>query len=161
MPADAYYPVGQVDSQGRPLTGAHNYVMHFAKGGTPPVNGFWSLTMYNKEYFLVPNATNRYALSGRDPLKYNDDGSLDLYIQKDVSESGKVSNWLAAPEGDFLLLYWPKETQSQRDKSNLFMVRFSLGRRVREDTSAEKSRPNTGDWARSGRLYATKCPVLD
>lgn len=114
LPADAYYPVAQVDVQGKPLTGAHDYVLHFAKGDTPPVNGFWSLTMYNKEYFLVANAINRYALSGRDPLKHNGDGSLDLYIQKDAPDPGKVSNWLPTPEGDFLLmmrLYWPKETR--------------------------------------------------
>ena len=113
LPADAYYPIAQVDDQGRPLTGAHNYVMHFEKGDAPPVNAFWSLTMYNKGYFLIQNAINRYSLSGRDPLKYNKDGSLDLYIQKASPETSKVSNWLPAPEGDFLLmlrLYWPKET---------------------------------------------------
>ena len=62
---------------------------------------------------MVANALSRYALSGRDPLKYNADGSLDLYIQKESPEPGKVSNWLPAPDGDFLLmlrLYWPKET---------------------------------------------------
>jgi hypothetical protein len=113
LPADAYYPVAQADVQGKPLTGAHDYVMHFAKDGTPPVNAFWSITVYNKEYFMMSNAINRYALSGRDPLKYNEDGSLDLYIQKNAPDSGKTSNWLPTPEGDFLLmmrLYWPKET---------------------------------------------------
>ena len=113
LPADAYYPIAQVDDQGKPLTGAHNYVMHFEKGDAPPVNAFWSITMYNKGYFMVQNAINRYSLSGRDPLKYNKDGSLDLYIQKASPETSKVSNWLPAPEGDFLLmlrLYWPKDT---------------------------------------------------
>jgi hypothetical protein len=112
LPADAYYPIAQVDGQGKPLTGAHDYVMHFAKGGTPPVNAFWSVTLYNKGYFLVSNPINRYSLSGRDPLKYNEDGSLNLYIQKDSPSGDKASNWLPAPEGDFLLmmrLYWPKE----------------------------------------------------
>ncbi len=65
LPADAYYPVAQADVKGKPLTGAHDYVMHFAKDGTPPVNAFWSITVYNKEYFMVSNAINRYALSGR------------------------------------------------------------------------------------------------
>jgi hypothetical protein len=113
LPADAYYPIAQVDAQGKPLTGAHDYVMHFGKDDTPPVNAFWSITVYNKGYFMVSNAINRYALSGRDPLKYNEDGSLDLYIQKDAPDPGKMSNWLPTPEGDFLLmmrLYWPKET---------------------------------------------------
>lgn len=113
LPADAYYPVAQTDAQGKPLTGAHDYVMHFAKDDTPPVNAFWSITVYNKEYFMISNAINRYALSGRDPLKYNEDGSLDLYIQKNAPDPDKTSNWLPTPEGDFLLmmrLYWPKET---------------------------------------------------
>ena len=113
LPADAYYPIAQVDAQGKPLTGAHNYVMHFAKGDTPPVNAFWSVTVCDKGYFMVSNAINRYALSGRDPLKHNEDGSLDLYIQKDAPDQSKVSNWLPAPGGDFLLmmrLYWPKDT---------------------------------------------------
>jgi len=57
--------------------------MHFPKGQTPPAKGFWSLTMYNAEYFFVDNPLNRYSISPRNDLKYNEDGSLDLYIQKD------------------------------------------------------------------------------
>ena len=61
MPADAYYPIAQVDGQGRPLTGARNYVMHFAKGDTPPVNAFWSLTLYDKGTFWsrMPSVATR------------------------------------------------------------------------------------------------------
>jgi hypothetical protein len=79
---------------------------------TPPVDGFWSLTMYNAEYFFVDNPLNRYTLSERNALKYNADGSLDLYIQAENPGKDKESNWLPAPAGPFVLmmrLYWPKE----------------------------------------------------
>ena len=86
--------------------------MHFKKGETPPVNGFWSLTMYTADYFFVANPLNRYTLSPRNALKYNADGSLDLYLQADNPGPQKESNWLPAPKDRFipmLRLYWPKE----------------------------------------------------
>ena len=86
--------------------------MHFDKGQTPPVNGFWSLTMYDAEYFFVANPLNNYTVSPRNALKYNEDGSLDIYIQKDSPGKDKEANWLPAPGGKFILmlrLYWPKE----------------------------------------------------
>ena len=86
--------------------------MHLNKGEMPPVDGFWSLTMYNAEFFFVPNKLNRYTLSQRNKLKANPDGSVDVYIQKDSPGKDKESNWLPAPEGKFILmlrLYWPKE----------------------------------------------------
>ena len=67
--------------------------------------------MYDGEYFLVPNTVNRYSLSSRDKFTYNADGSVDLYVQKQSPGSDKQSNWLPAPDGDFILmlrLYWPK-----------------------------------------------------
>jgi len=88
-------------------------VMHFDKGQMPPVNGFWSLTMYNAEYFFVANPLNRYTLSARNDLKKNADGSVDLYLQNENPGPEKQSNWLPAPAGKFipmLRLYWPKET---------------------------------------------------
>lgn len=112
-PQDAVYPTSEVDGDGKPYDGANKYVMHFPKGQTPPAKGFWSLTMYNAEYFFVDNPLNRYSLSPRNELKYNDDGSLDLYIQKDSPGKEKESNWLPAPSGKFVLmmrLYWPQET---------------------------------------------------
>jgi hypothetical protein len=112
-PQDAVYPTSEVDGEGRPYSGAHNYVIHFDKGQTPPVNAFWSITMYNGEYFFVPNPLNKYTVSPRNALKYNDDGSLDLYIQKDSPGQDKEANWLPAPPDKFILmmrLYWPKET---------------------------------------------------
>jgi hypothetical protein len=78
----------------------------------PPVKAFWSLTMYDQDSFLVPNPLHRYGLGDRDPLKYNPDGSLDLYLQHQSPGKTKEANWLPAPKGDFnvtLRLYWPKQ----------------------------------------------------
>ena len=86
--------------------------MRFEKGQLPPVNGFWSLTMYDTDYFFVANALNRYTLSQRNKLKANPDGSVDLYIQHESPGKDKESNWLPAPKDTFILMmrmYWPKE----------------------------------------------------
>ncbi len=112
-PQDAVYPTSEVDASGKPYSGANKYVMHFDKGLTPPANGFWSLTMYNAEYFFVDNTLNRYTLSARNKLKKNADGSVDLYLQNENPGKDKESNWLPAPSDKFILmlrLYWPKET---------------------------------------------------
>jgi hypothetical protein len=112
-PQDAVYPTSEVDAAGQPYSGANKYVMHFPKGQLPPVDGFWSLTMYNGEYFFVDNPLNRYTLSARNDLKANADGSVDLYIQHENPGPDKESNWLPAPKDKFILmmrLYWPKET---------------------------------------------------
>ena len=88
-------------------------LMHFDKCQFPPVNGFWSLTMYNKEYFFVANPLNRYTLSQRNKFVTNPDGSVDLYLQADSPGKAKEANWLPAPKAKFipmLRLYWPKET---------------------------------------------------
>jgi hypothetical protein len=112
-PQDAVYPTSEVDADGKPYDGSRKYVMHFAsKKDLPPVDAFWSLTMYNSDYFFVANPLNRYTLSSRNQLKENADGSIDLYIQKDAPSKEKESNWLPAPDGKFILmlrLYWPKE----------------------------------------------------
>lgn len=112
LPADAIYPVAFVDGDGKPLDGANKYVLHFDKGKTPPANAFWSLTMYDNEGFQVPNPINRFAIGDRDKLKYNADGSLDLYIQTDSPGPDKEANWLPAPKsgamGPTLRLYSPR-----------------------------------------------------
>ena len=111
-PQDAVYPTGEVDGDGKPFDGANKYTMTFAKGQLPPVRGFWSLTMYNGDYFFVDNKLNRYTLSERNKLKENDDGSVTLYLQNESPGKDKESNWLPAPKGKFILmlrLYWPKE----------------------------------------------------
>ena len=112
-PQDAVYPTSEGPDILQSYDGAKKYVMHFKKGELPPVNGFWSLTMYDAAYFFVANPLNRYTLSQRDELKKNPDGSVDLYIQHESPGAEKESNWLPAPSGQFILMlrmYWPKET---------------------------------------------------
>ena len=112
-PQDAVYPTSEMDAEGKPYSGANKYVMHFDKGKLPPVDGFWSLTMYNRQYFFVENPLNRYTLSARNKLKQNADGSIDLYLQHENPGKDKESNWLPAPADKFVLMlrmYWPKET---------------------------------------------------
>jgi hypothetical protein len=113
LPEDAIYPIAHFDSEGKLFDGKYRYVIHFDKDKIPPVKAFWSLTCYTEDDFLVPNPINRYALGDRDPLKYNKDGSLDLYIQANSPGKAKEANWLPCPkEGHFnltLRLYWPKE----------------------------------------------------
>ena len=109
--ADAVYPSAFVDADGKPLDGANRYVLHFDKGQAPPANAFWSLTMYNAQSFFVENPINRYNIAAWMPLKYNKDGSLDIYIQRESPGKAKESNWLPAPEGEFsvtMRIYWPK-----------------------------------------------------
>jgi hypothetical protein len=113
LPQDEVDMMTSVDGDNQPLDGSHRYVLHFAKGQTPPVNGFWSLTMYNAEHFLVANPLNRYKLNSWSKLRYNRDGSLDFYLQKDSPGKDKAANWLPAPADKFELmqrLYWPKES---------------------------------------------------
>jgi len=113
-PQDAVYPLSQKDADGSDYDGAaHKYLMHIDKGGTPPVKAFWSLTMYDTEFFFVPNSINRYDLSQRNHFLTNQDGSVDLYIQADSPGKSKEPNWLPAPKGKFSLvmrLYWPTQT---------------------------------------------------
>jgi len=111
-PQDAVYPTSLKAADGHAYDGANKYVMHFPKGKMPPVSGFWSLTMYDGNYFFVNNPINRYSISVRQNLKSNPDGSVDLYVQKDSPGPDKESNWLPAPDGKFILmlrLYWPNE----------------------------------------------------
>ena len=112
LPEDAVYPHAKVDSDGKPLTGANRYVVHFPKGQLPPVDAFWSLTMYNAKQAFVNNPIDRYAIGDRDKLKFNEDGSLTLYVQHESPGKEKESNWLPAPKDSFNLfmrLYRPKK----------------------------------------------------
>ena len=111
LPEDAIYPLNLADETGNPLDGASKYTIHFEKGATPPVNAFWSLTLYDSDGFQVANSLNRFAVSSWMPFKYNPDGSLDLYFQNESPGANKESNWLPAPKGRFNLtmrLYSPK-----------------------------------------------------
>lgn len=109
---DAIYPTSLKDAEGQDYSGANKYVMHFPKGQLPPVRGFWSITMYDANYFFVANPLNRYSISARQNLKTNADGSTDIYIQNQSPGQDKESNWLPAPAGKFVLMlrmYWPNE----------------------------------------------------
>ena len=110
---DAVYPYTTVDAQGKTLNGANKYTITFPKGQLPPVNGFWSFTMYmiDQGWWFVPNPLNKFTVSMRDNPKFNADGSLTLYFQNESPGKDKEANWLPAPKGEFipmLRMYWPK-----------------------------------------------------
>lgn len=110
---DAVYPTSLKSASGDDYSGANKYTIHFPKGQLPPTRGFWSITMYDANYFFVANPINRYSISARQNLKANADGSVDLYIQKDSPGADKEANWLPAPAGKFILMmrmYWPDES---------------------------------------------------
>jgi hypothetical protein len=101
---DAVYPYTETDSNGQQLTGANKYTITFAKGQTPPVSGFWSITMYMVDggWWFVPNPLNKFTVSPRNNLKANPDGSITLYLQADSPGKDKENNWLPAPKGQFI-----------------------------------------------------------
>ena len=112
---DAIYPITSVDSNGKPLTGKYKYVVHFNEGELPPVHAFWSLTMYDANYFFVDNPIDRYNINERDQrlFQINKDGSIDLFIQNTAPDHEKEPNWLPAPKGNFVLalrIYWPHKS---------------------------------------------------
>lgn len=112
LPEDAIYPLNLGDSAGNALTGSANYVLSFTKENIPPVNAFWSVTLYDHQGFQVANSLNRFAVSSWMPFAYNPDGSLDLYFQHDSPGKDKEANWLPAPADAFNLtmrLYSPQE----------------------------------------------------
>jgi len=112
QPQDAIYPLCLADADGKPLEGSNNYVLHFTKDELPPIEAFWSITMYDAEGFQVTNKLNRFAIGDRDNLTYNSDGSLDIYIQHNSPGSDQESNWLPSPDqgvlGITMRLYAPK-----------------------------------------------------
>jgi hypothetical protein len=112
---EAMYPMARTDVTGQTLEGSkHNYTLTFAAGNLPPVNAFWSVTMYDgKTQLLIENPINRYLINSPmlPSMNKNEDGSLTLYIQKDSPGKDKEANWLPAPNGPIYLvmrLYWPK-----------------------------------------------------
>jgi hypothetical protein len=114
---EAVYPLTRRDGSNELLDGSkHNYTLTFAKGELPPVNAFWSVTIYDgKTQLLIANPINRYLINSTmlASLKQNPDGSLTIYIQKDAPGPDKKANWLPAPDGPIYMamrLYWPKET---------------------------------------------------
>jgi hypothetical protein len=112
QPEDAVYPLNISDADGKPLTGENKYTLHFDKQELPPVEAFWSVTMYDEQGYQVANSINRFAIGDRDDLKYNADGSLDLYLQHESPGADQESNWLPSPAsgtlGVTMRLYAPK-----------------------------------------------------
>jgi hypothetical protein len=108
---DAVYPSIAVDSEGKPFDGSGKYVLRFEKGKLPPVNGFWSVTAYDKDGYFIPNPLNRQALGDRSNLVSNADGSVDIFVQ--AESPGKDANWLPVAAGQsfnlLMRLYWPGE----------------------------------------------------
>jgi hypothetical protein len=113
-PQDAVYPLSQKDANGDEYDSAkHKYVIRFEKGQLPPAEAFWSLTMYDSDFFFVPNPINRYDLAQRDRLISNLDGSIEMYLQAESPGKDKEANWLPAPHGKFVLvmrIYSPTTT---------------------------------------------------
>lgn len=111
-PEDAIYMNCAQDTSGAALDGTHTYRLHFDKDKMPPVRAFWSITMYGPDGFFIANPISRFAIGDRDQLKFNADGSLDLYVSQNSPGAGKESNWLPSPAGAFNLtfrMYWPEE----------------------------------------------------
>ena len=102
VPEEAMYWTTSGDGAGHVLSGQHKYTMHFPPGGIPPNDAFWSLTMGDAQNHFVPNPLKRYSVSDRSGLVPNEDGSLDIYLQNSAPP-GHESNWLPAPEGNFIL----------------------------------------------------------
>ena len=110
---DAVYPILLTDADGNPLAGDNDYVIHFVRDELPPVHAFWSVTMYDAKGFQAANSLDRFAIGDRDPLHYNTDGSLDLYLQHQSPGTGREANWLPAPKGPLgitMRLYSPKSS---------------------------------------------------
>ncbi len=110
---DAVYPSLAVDSDGKPFNGSNNYVLRFEKGKLPPVSGFWSVTVYDKDGYFIPNVISRQAIGDRSNLAANADGSVDIFIQADSPGKDKEANWLPVAAGQsfnlLMRLYWPSE----------------------------------------------------
>lgn len=111
-PEETRYIYTDFDKDGQRLTGANRYTVTFAPGQVPPVNGFWSLTVYNKEHLFEPNKLNRFSLGTKSKaMKQNSDGSLALYFQNESPGTEKETNWVPTPKDEFSLYirtYWPK-----------------------------------------------------
>jgi hypothetical protein len=114
---DAIYPLLVADSDGRPTVGDIDYNVHFKADQLPPVDAFWSITMYDTEGFQVANSLNRFAIGDRDPLLYNDDGSLDIHLSRTDPGGRRTTNWLPAPSGPVgitMRLYAPRPSALDR-----------------------------------------------
>jgi hypothetical protein len=113
-PNETKYYYQDLDTDGGRLNSAKRYRVTFAKGATPPVHAFWSLSVYNAHHFFIANPINRFSVGTKNKdLTIATDGSLTIYVQADApTDPAQRTNWLPAPQGDFSLYiraYWPKE----------------------------------------------------
>ncbi len=114
-PNETKYFYQDLDSNGERLNSSKRYTVTFPKGATPPVHGFWSLSIYNEHHFFVANPINRFSVGTKNKdLKFAKDGSLTIYVQAEPpGNAAQRANWLPAPKGDFSLYvraYWPQES---------------------------------------------------
>ena len=112
-PNETKYFYQDLDTSGTRLAGNTRYTVTFSKDQTPPVHGFWSLTLYNQHHFFAPNDLKRYSVGTKNQtLKYNPDGSLTIYVQAAAPQDAQRANWLPAPANEpfslYLRAYWPK-----------------------------------------------------
>lgn len=112
-PNETKYFYQDLDASGARLNGSNRYAVTFAKGKLPPVQGFWSLTLYNQHHFFAPNPLKRYSVGTKNKgLKKNPDGSLTIFVQADSPGADKESNWLPAPKREdfslYIRAYWPR-----------------------------------------------------
>lgn len=101
LPLDLMSPTALTDGNGDKLSGSKNYILHFNKDQLPMVKGFWSVTVYGQDSYFAKNPLKRYSLSSKGKLKYNRDGSLDIYLQNSNPGAEKKANWIPTPAGDF------------------------------------------------------------
>ena len=113
---ETQYFYQDLDAEGERLSASHRYTVTFPHGATPPVKGFWSLTLYNKHHFFEPNRLARYSVGTKNrSLGYDADGSLTIRVQADSPGSGEEGNWLPAPPDGtsefslYIRSYWPEE----------------------------------------------------
>lgn len=112
VPEDAVYPTASFGSDGKVLSGENRYVLRFEKGQLPPTDAFWSITMYDKDGFQVPNAIDRFALGSYDKLQVEPDGAVEIHVQAGSPGKDKEANWLPAPAGTFqptMRIYSPRK----------------------------------------------------
>jgi hypothetical protein len=112
QPEETKYFYLDLDADGMRLNGKNAYTVTFPKNNLPPVKGFWSLTVYNKEHFFEPNKIDRYSIGTKNNKLQITGDDLTIYIQHEAPEAQYMHNWLPAPEGEFSLYlrcYWPRE----------------------------------------------------
>ena len=109
-PEEASYPNTSHDSNHQTLDGQYRYRIHWDREQSPPVNAFWSLTIYDEAGYMIENPINRYRMGSNNDLNWNADGSLELQLQSSAPDTTSA-NWLPVPKGEFnivLRMYWPQ-----------------------------------------------------